>query len=125
MSRRAWLAGTVVAVVGVVVATVVLANLVYLPVVGQIDPGIHDAASLPPSIHVCGRSWHKDGLGRQYTLVQVADTFGGTPTVVDTRPFAACPAGACTTSAGPACDTVIFVRVAEDSFVDYALNGGP
>lgn len=125
VSRRAWLGLAAVAVVGVAFVAVVLANFVYLPVLGQIDPGIHDAASLPDSIHVCGRSWSRDALARQYTLAQVAETFGSMPTVVDTRPFAACPAGACTTSAGAACRTVIFVRVGEDSFVDYSLRGGP
>ena len=125
VSRRAWLGLAAVAVLGLAFLALVVANFVYLPVLGQIDPGIHDAASLPDSIHVCGGSWSKDALARQYTVAQIAETFGGVPSVVNTRPFAACPAGACATSAGASCRTVIFVRVAEDAFVDYSLRGGP
>ena len=125
MSRRIWLGAAALVVVGFVLVAFILANFMYLPVLGDLDPGTHEVASLPDSIHVCGRSWSKDGLDRQYTLAQIADTFGTAPTVVDTRPLAPCPGGACTASAAAACETVIFVRVGSDSFVDYSLRGGP
>lgn len=46
--------------------------------------------------------------------------------MVDPGLFAPCPAGPCTTVAqnGP-CDTVIYVRVGADAYLDYALQGGP
>ncbi len=85
---------------------------------------IHDAASLPARIHVSGRDWSKDALDRQVTLGQ-AGAMGGAPSVVATGPFAPCPVGPCTPVAGGACDTVIFVRVGQDAYVDYSLVGGP
>jgi hypothetical protein len=86
---------------------------------------IHDVATLPASIDLCGREWLKDDLGRVLTLAAIRARDGIDPVVVDTGPFAACPAGPCTQVAHGPCDTVVYVRVGEDAYVDYALQGGP
>jgi hypothetical protein len=87
---------------------------------------IRDPASLPQQINVCGRDWSKDALGRQVTLDQArAMKSGGEPSIVATGPFAPCPSGPCTATAAGPCDTVVFVRVGQDAYIDYALSGGP
>ena len=51
---------------------------------------------------------------------------GVEPMVVDPGPFAPCPVGPCTTVAqDDPCYTVIYVRVGEDAYLDYSLQGGP
>jgi hypothetical protein len=50
------------------------------------------------------------------------------PVVVNPGPwglFTACVPGVCTAAAAGPCATVIFVRVDRDSYVAYALQGGP
>ena len=40
--------------------------------------------------------------------------------------FPSCPAGPCTPVAqDDPCNVVIYVRVGEDAYLDYALQGGP
>lgn len=91
------------------------------------DPNtIHALGTLPERISVCGRTWTRDRLLRQRTLENAHAWQGVRPIVVATGPFAPCPAGPCTTSASPSsCQTVVWVRVGEDVYVDYALSGGP
>jgi hypothetical protein len=88
--------------------------------------GIHDSATLPEHIRVCGRGWSKDALNRKLSLAEIRARDGVEPVVVDPGPFATCPAGPCgmTAQDGP-CHTVIYVRVGEDAYLDYALQGGP
>jgi len=88
--------------------------------------GIHDAPALPEHIRICGRGWTKDALDRRLSLAQIRARDGVEPVVVDPGLFAPCPVGPCTTVAqdGP-CDTVIYVRVGEDAYLDYSLQGGP
>lgn len=85
---------------------------------------IHDLASLPARINVCGRARSKDALDRQFTLGE-ARAMGGAAPVVATGPFAPCPVGPCGLVGGAACDTVIFVRVGQDAYFDYSLVGCP
>ena len=87
--------------------------------------GIHDAAALPDRIGVCGRGWRKDSLDRRLSLTEIRARDGVEPVVVDPGPFAPCPVGPCTALAqdGP-CYTVIYVRVGEDAYLDYSLQGG-
>ena len=88
--------------------------------------GIHDAAALPEHLELCGRSWHKDTTDRRFTFAGIREWSGVEPVVVDPSTFAPCPPGPCTSVAGPTpCDTVIFVRVGPDAYLDYALQGGP
>ena len=96
------------------------------PILGDSAPTIHDAATLPGQITVCGRDWSKDPLNRQFSRAQIQAQFGDEATVVDPGLVAPCPAGPCTLVGenGP-CDTVVFVRVGEDACLDYALQGGP
>jgi hypothetical protein len=87
---------------------------------------IHDAAALPEHIGICARSWHKDTLERQLGLAAIRARAGVEPVVVDPGPFAPCPAGPCTNVArNDPCATVIYVRVGEDAYLDYSLQGGP
>ena len=120
-----------VIVAAVFVALLVLGRIIPTgPILGQIfgvtAPTIHDAATLPDQISVCGRDWTKDPLNRQFNRAQIQAQFGVEASVVDPGLVAPCPAGPCTLVAqdGP-CDTVVFVRVGEDAYVDYALQGGP
>jgi len=88
--------------------------------------GIHDAAALPEHIRVCGRGWTKDTLDRRLSLAELRARDGVEPVVVDPGLFPPCPVGACTALAqdGP-CHTVTYVRVGEDAYIDYSLQGGP
>jgi hypothetical protein len=116
-------------VIGAVVVVVCIAGgaLAVQTVLAGRDPNtVHAPGSLPDRISVCGRDWTKDVLGQQVTFEQARTMkSGGDPSVVATGPFAPCPPGPCTaTDSGP-CDTVVFVRLGEDAYVDYALSGGP
>ena len=113
----------------IVVAIIGAAMWLVLPRIRNAISGpdaIHDAAVLPERVQVCGRSFRKDALERIYTAAAIREEYGVEPVVVDPGPFAPCPAGACTDVAQwKACATVIFVRVAKDGYMDYALQGGP
>jgi hypothetical protein len=113
-------------------AFIVAALLTGLLIVPRIEnalvgtTGIHDAAALPEHIRICGRSWSKDTLGRRLSLAAIRARDGNEPVVVDPGLFPSCPAGPCTPVAqDDPCDTVIYVRVGEDAYLDYALQGGP
>ena len=81
---------------------------------------------LPEHIKVCGRSWSKDALRRELSAAELRARDGVEPVVVDPGLFAACPPGPCTTVAQDVpCNTVIYVRVGEDAYLDYSLQGGP
>nr|ALS91332.1 glycogen synthase kinase-3 binding protein [uncultured bacterium] len=88
--------------------------------------GIHDAAALPDHIGICGRGWTRDALDRRLSLAELRARDGVEPVVVDAGLLPPCPVGPCTAVAqdGP-CHTVIYVRVGEDAYIDYALQGGP
>jgi hypothetical protein len=120
---RRGLAVAALVVAGAVVAVVILPRI-HNAVAGT--SGIHDAATLPEHIGVCGRGWSKDALNRILSLAEIRARDGVEPVVVDPGPFAPCPVGPCgmTAQDGP-CHTVIYVRVGEDAYLDYALQGGP
>jgi len=122
--RRAIVAA--VFVVLVVLGGAIVPSLILGRILGLGASNAHDAAILPDRIHVCERDWKKDALNRQFSRAQIRAQFRIEPTVVDPGLFAHCPTGACTRVAqnGP-CDTVVFVRVGEDAYLDYALLGGP
>jgi hypothetical protein len=115
-------------VVALVVAAV-LAWTVFVPRLGNAfvgAAGIHDAAALPDHIGICGRGWTKDSLDRRLSLAVIRARDGVEPVVVDPGLFPPCPAGPCTAVAhDDPCDTVIYVRVGGDAYLDYALQGGP
>ena len=75
---------------------------------------------------MCGREWLKDDLSRVLSREAIRARDGVDPVVVDPGPLAACPVGPCSDAAqvGP-CDTVVYVRVGEDAYIDYAIQGGP
>jgi len=89
-------------------------------------PAIHDAVTLPSSIAMCGRDWVIDVQRRQVTIEEIRTTGGFEPVVVDPGLFAPCPPGPCgrVAEAGP-CDTVVYVRVGDDAYIAYELQGGP
>ena len=122
MGRR----GRILIGIGAVVVVAVLAAVVVAPRVGNAfagADGIHDAAALPRQIQLCGRFWQRDALDRRFTAVAAREAFGGV--VVDPGPFGSCPPGPCTDVArSGACDVVIWVRVGEDAYLDYSLQGG-
>ena len=94
--------------------------------VAKINEDIHDAAALPGRIQLCGRSWRKDELARTFTAARIREEFGVEPMIVDPGPFASCPPGPCTDVAqAEACHVVIWVRVGQDGYMDYSLQGGP
>ena len=111
----------------VVLVCVVGGALAVQAVLAGRDPNtIHAPGSLPDRISVCGRDWTNDALGRQMTFEQARITKpSGDPVIVATGPFAPCPPGPCTATAGGPCDTVVWVRVGEDAYIDYGLSGGP
>ncbi len=105
----------------------VLALVVVAPRVGNVFAGVlgvHDAAALPGKIQLCGRSWRKDALDRRFTEAEL-ELFGG-GAVVDPGPLGSCPSGPCTDVAQPRpCGVVVWVRVGEDAYLHYSLQGGP
>jgi hypothetical protein len=116
-------------VIGAVVVVVCIVGGVWAvrTVLAGRDPNtIHAPGSLPDHIVVCDRGWNRDELGRQVTYKQAQATKpSGDPSVVATGPFAPCPRPPCTETADGPCDTVVFVRVGLDAYIDYALAGGP
>jgi len=111
--------------IAAVAGILVLRNFVYLPLGDDGAAVIHDPASVPARIHVCGRAWTRGALDRRFTNADLVNQFGGPPKLVDPRLFAPCPSGACTATAAGSCATVIFVRVDEDAYLPYSLSGGP
>jgi hypothetical protein len=108
------------------VASLVLPAAVLLACGNGGTSQIHDAASLPSHISVCGRTWAKDDLGRTPRLAEIRSQTGVEPVVVDPGFLPQCPVGPCTTvAADDPCDTVIYVRVGDDAYIDYSLSGGP
>ena len=111
-----------------VVATLLLVqrSFEYVPVLNDGQPGIHDLASLPDPLFVCGSNWVKDGLDRQFSVAQLVAMNGFVPAVADPGFLTPCPAGLCGASAtaGP-CQTVVSVRVGDDAYVGYDYQGGP
>lgn len=92
----------------------------------ETSPGVWDRASLPDRLQVCGRSYRHDALDRVRTAAEVEDWQGFPPTVVQPLQVQPCVPGPCTNVAEPTpCDTVVWVRVGPDAYVDYALQGGP
>jgi hypothetical protein len=111
-------------VVAVVLISIAIVPRIHNGIAGE--SGIHDAATLPEHIGVCGRGWSKDALNRILSLAEIRARDGVEPVVVDPGPFAPCPVGPCGTVAeNQPCHTVIYVRVGEDAYLDYALQGGP
>lgn len=121
--RRGW---AIVAIVVIVLGLATVPGLIHRQILGLGATDIHDVASLPDHISVCGRRWTKDTLGREFSRMEARSWSGVEPSVVDPLPFAPCPPGPCTQSGlNTPCDTVVFVRVGEDAYLDYALSGGP
>ena len=119
-------------IVVAIMVVVIVAAATWLVVVPRVRnalagaDGIHDAATLPGRIQLCGRSWRKDELARTFTAAGIREEFGVEPMIVDPGPFASCPPGPCTDVAqSEACHVVIWVRVGEDGYMDYSLQGGP
>jgi hypothetical protein len=112
---------------GAVLVIVLAAFLVRESLFGIGVDAIHNASRLPDRISICGRQYRDGG-----TIVTRSGAEAGGPVVlVDPAPFAGCPApnadgiGPCNASAGPACATVVYVRIAEDAYRVYELLGGP
>jgi hypothetical protein len=123
MTRFRWLLATVAALTVLLIGGAILAAVVILP--GRDPTAIHAVSSLPDRINVCGRTWTLDATLRQRSYDDARTWTGVQPVVVATGPGAPCPPGPCGSSPGSPCDTVVFVRVGEDAYVDYALSGGP
>ncbi len=89
---------------------------------------IHPPSMLQDRIEACGRDYRGGHVIRDLLDVE-AD--GHEPVLVDPAPFAPCPPATvdgirpCTRVAGPACATVVYVRVGVDAYAQYALVGGP
>jgi hypothetical protein len=122
---RTWRWVTAIVATAACIALALVVILVVVP--GRDANTIHDAAALPARIQVCGRMWTMDTSQRHYSLDQARATkSSGGPSIVATGPFAPCPPRPCTdVAARVPCDTVVFVRVGQDAYVDYALSGGP
>jgi len=112
----------------VVIATVVGAVLVAPRLFGVGPSAIHDLSVLAPTITVCDRQYHGGASLLSRAEIQA---LGIEPVLVDPAPLARCAghdAGARPCTRDPnagACSTVVFVRVAEDAYAEYALVGGP
>jgi hypothetical protein len=106
----------------------VLALALLTPLFGPrlASPGVWDHASLPDRLTVCGRSYRHDGLDRIRSAAEIKEWQGFPPTVVLPLQHQPCIPGPCADVAATApCDTVVYVQVGADAYVDYALQGGP
>ena len=114
------------AIVAVVSVGLVVPSIIHRQVLGLGATDIHDARFLPDQISVCGRDWRRDALDRRFSKAGVVAWSGFDPTLADPGPFAPCPRGVCSNVAqNDPCDTVVFVRLGEDSYIDHSLQGGP
>lgn len=127
MTRRGrWTIVAILFAVSVALGWAIVPGLIQRPIAALGATAIHDAASLPAHIRLCGRSWSKDVLRREFSRAEVIAQFGAEPTLVEPFPGPPCPTGPCTQIAqNDPCDTVVFVRVGEDAYLDYSLQGGP
>jgi hypothetical protein len=117
-----------VAGIALAIAAIALAMTAgFVPRIGNLvvgATGIHDLGALPEHIGVCGRDWRRESLNRVLTLDATRARYGREPVLVDFGPLAGCPPGPCTgTAQNDPCDTVVFVRVGEDGYIE--LQGGP
>ena len=101
-------------------AFIVLPRLFALPV--ESSPGIWDAATIGQGIVVCGRDYKRGPEMVISTRGQIVARDQVEPLVVAPG---RCTPGACTREAAGPCSTVVYVRVAPDGFVGFALRGGP
>ncbi len=92
----------------------------------EVSPAVWDRASLPDRLEVCGRSYRHDALDRVRTAAEIETAQGFPPTAVMPLQAQPCIPGPCddVADADP-CDTVVYVRVGADAYVDYSLQGGP
>jgi hypothetical protein len=125
-SRRVLIVIVAVALVAVI-AGVAIANT---PALKErlFPPGpsaIHDDASLPVRLSVCGRTYVRSA--RSESLAEIsADIGGASPVLADTGLFEPCRSGECTTTtATTPCYPIIYVRVGADTYRTYELSGGP
>jgi hypothetical protein len=128
VARRGFLTVVAVAVVVLFVGFgwAAIPELIHRQVLGLGATDIHDAATLPEQISICGRDWTRDSLDRRPSRSELLALYGVEPTLVDPLPFAPCPEGPCAVGLrSPPCDTVVFVRVGEDAYLGYDLVGGP
>jgi hypothetical protein len=128
MSNRGKLGIVAIVVVasGVVLGLAIGPDVIHRQVLGLGATDIHDAATLPERISICGRDWERDSLDRRSGRSELLALYGVEPTPVDPLPFAPCPEGPCAVGLrSPPCDTVVFVRVGEDAYLGYELVGGP
>ena len=126
-TRRLWALVAAVAVAFLVVLGLAIGpDVIHRQVLGLGATDIHDAATLPDRISICGRDWTRDSLDRRPSRSELLALYGVEPTLVDPLPFAPCPEGPCAVGLrSPPCDTVVFVRVGEDAYLGYDLVGGP
>jgi hypothetical protein len=127
-ASRRWVAGLIaVVVIELVAVTAILGpGLVHRWVLGLGATDVHELASLQETVGVCGRDYRIDEGRTVRTHAEIVSWSGHEPTLVDPDPFPPCPVGVCTTvSDSVPCATIVFVRVGEDAYVDYSLQGGP
>ncbi len=123
MSRRQRALGALVIALASGIGAAVVA-----PGVDRFLTGIHDAVTLPDDIGTCGRDYRKDALDRRWSWADITASTdpGHQPVVVNPGPLTGllvpCQSEACTTAS---CNTVVWVRIDWDAYVDYSLQGGP
>jgi hypothetical protein len=119
--RRLPLVASVVAILIVfALAFTLLTRLLKLPV--ETSSGIWDPATVGQGIVVCGRDYKRGPTMVISTHAEIVGTDMIEPLVVAPG---GCTPGACTREAAGACYTVVYVRVAPDGYVGFALRGGP
>jgi hypothetical protein len=112
---------------GAVVVIVIAALLARGSLFGIGVDAIHNPSRLPDRISTCGREYRDTGT----IVTRSAADAGGPVVLIDPAPFAGCPPptadgiGPCNASAGPACATVVYVRIGVDAYRAYELLGGP
>jgi hypothetical protein len=126
MRRRSALVAPVAVAFLVVVGLAIGPDIIHRQVLGLGATDVHDAATLPEQISICGRDWTRDSLDRRSSRSELLALYGVEPTLVDPLPFAPCPEGSCAAGLrSPPCDTVVFVSIGEDAYLSYELVGGP
>jgi hypothetical protein len=105
------------------VGLVALAAVLGGPTALRLVTGIHETSSLPHRIYMCDRDWTEDASAKTWSGAEIGGQTTGDPVIVNPGPFGLLTA--CPFPAGATVDTVVYVRVDLDGYVDYSLSGGP
>jgi len=129
----------VLAVAGLVAALMTFG--VFLPAIGTLGDAARDAGatgsatggaaaqggtgpgllSLPERISACDLDWEREAIGRELTRAEILERTEAEPIVVEVSSNVTCPSGVLDGGDGGGPVPFVYVRRADDAYVQYAL----